>query len=159
MKPTIIDHYYATEDGNIFSDKTGVLKPMAKHTRKDRYQTVRVTECQLVHRLVASAYLGDITGLTVNHIDGNPSNNCVSNLEIVTMKSNVQHALRTGLTPMGEKHSRAKYSDAVLLAALSEIFKGASVSKTAKDFGITQSYLNKVKNGVYRADLLVLVTG
>ena len=154
MKETIVPEYYATEDGRIFSNKTGILKPMAIYTRKDKYQTVNVAKCSLVHRLVASAYLGKITNLTVNHKDGNPSNNCVENLEIVTMKQNIHHARDTGLTPDGENHSRAKYSDALLLTALKKINSGQSTNSVAKDFGITPSYLNKVKNRVYRSDLM-----
>ena len=154
MRETIIKDYYATRTGEIFSNKTGVLKPMAIHTRKDKYQSVHVVGCSLVHRLVASAYLGDITGLTVNHIDGDPCNNNVENLEIVSMKENIRHAIDTGLTPIGENHSRARYSDKLLLSALSRIKEGKSVASTAKDFGISQSYLNKVKNRVYRSDLM-----
>lgn len=154
MKETIVPKYYATEDGKIFSNKTGILKPMAIHTRKNKYQTVHVTGCCLVHRLVASAYLGNITNLTINHKDGNPSNNCIGNLEIVTMKQNIHHARDTGLTPQGENHSKAKYSDALLLTALKKIKSGQSTNSVAKDFGITQSYLNKVKNRVYRSDLM-----
>lgn len=154
MKETIIKGYYATETGEIYSNRTGLMKPMAIQTRKTRYQTVHVIRCCLVHRLVASAYIGDITGMTVNHIDGNPSNNNASNLEIVTMKENIRHAIDTGLTPQGEKHSRAKYDDALLLTALGKIKDGKSVASTAKEFNISQSYLNKVKNRVYRSDLM-----
>ena len=154
MKETIIKDYYATETGEIYSNKTGLMKPMAIHTRKTRYQTTHVVGCSLVHRLVASAYLGDITGMTVNHTDGNPSNNNVSNLEIVTMKENIHHARDTGLTPQGEKHSKAKYGDALLLNALSKIKNRKSVASTAREFNISQSYLNKVKNRVYRSDLM-----
>ena len=154
MKETIIEGYYATETGEIYSNRTGLMKPMAIQTRKTRYQTVHVIGCCLVHRLVASAYIGDITGMTVNHIDGNPSNNNASNLEIVTMKENVHHAIDTGLTPQGEKHSRAKYDDALLLTALGKIKDGKSVASTAKEFNISQSYLNKVKNRAYRSYLM-----
>ena len=154
MKETIIKDYYATETGKIFSNKTGILKPMAIHTRPNKYQTAHVKGCCLVHRLVASAYLGNITGMTVNHIDGNPSNNNLSNLEIVTMKQNIHHARDTGLTPQGEKHSRAAYSDETLLTALSKIKEGKSVASIAREFDISQSYLNKVKNRVYRSDLM-----
>lgn len=47
----------------------------------------------LVSRLVAMAWVeGYQEGLTVNHIDGNPLNNCSSNLEWVTRKRNIQIA-------------------------------------------------------------------
>ena len=54
----------------------------------------------LVHRLVATAFLSggkDLTGLEVNHIDGNKLNNSVENLEWVSPSQNCQHAWNTGL--------------------------------------------------------------
>lgn len=75
----------------------------------------------LVHRLVAKAFIPlpqrfVETGLTyddleVNHIDGNPSNNNISNLEWCTKEENMQHAIRTNLIPPGKKggdHPRAR---------------------------------------------------
>lgn len=45
----------------------------------------------LVHRLVASSFIGSISGLEVNHKNGIWSDNRVDNLEIVTKKQNEWH--------------------------------------------------------------------
>ena len=51
-----------------------------------------------VHRLVAKAFLKNpLDKETVNHIDGNKLNNCVSNLEWNTWAENNNHAIRKGL--------------------------------------------------------------
>lgn len=51
-----------------------------------------------VHRLVAKEFIDNPRGCdTVNHIDGNPSNNCVKNLEWCTQSENMKHAYRIGL--------------------------------------------------------------
>lgn len=42
-----------------------------------------------VHRLVAAAFLGDVTGMDVDHDDENPANNAVSNLKIMPHADNM----------------------------------------------------------------------
>ena len=51
-----------------------------------------------VHRLVAESFNAVIPeGMDVNHIDGDKSNNELSNLEFCTRKENVRHAIDNGL--------------------------------------------------------------
>lgn len=52
----------------------------------------------LVHRLVGFAFIPTIKGKEcINHIDGNPKNNCVENLEWCNHSENNNHAFETGL--------------------------------------------------------------
>ncbi len=54
----------------------------------------------LIHRIVATAFLGPIPiKKEVNHKDGNPGNNKANNLEIATRLENIRHAYNTGLAP------------------------------------------------------------
>lgn len=51
-----------------------------------------------VHQLVALTFMpGFVQGTEINHIDGDPSNNCLENLEISNPSHNQLHAVRTGL--------------------------------------------------------------
>jgi hypothetical protein len=55
-----------------------------------------------IHRLVAQYFLSTFDpSLTVNHIDGDKSNNDLSNLECLTVKDNVRHGFKTGLFDAG----------------------------------------------------------
>ena len=51
-----------------------------------------------VHRLVAAHFIAPIPeGYVINHMDGDKLNNHYSNLEIVTVAENNNHAIRRGL--------------------------------------------------------------
>lgn len=66
-------------------------------------------KCHQISRLVASHFIckKPFENAQVNHIDGNKSNNHVSNLEWVTPSENILHAYRTGLkTAKGDKNGR-----------------------------------------------------
>lgn len=90
--------------------KQRVLKPKVQARRSGR-QDQRVNLWKdgeentfLVSRLVAMAFLpAPYDKLTVNHINGNPMDNRVENLEWCTLKENVQHAFSTGLQEKSEK--------------------------------------------------------
>ena len=98
-----------------------------------------------VHRLVAWAFLGpQAAGIEVNHIDGNPSNNAVWNLEYVTPKGNMRHAFRlhgprgTGrLDRRGEKNQRAKLTaDQVREIRNRYAAGGTTYPRLAERFGV-----------------------
>jgi hypothetical protein len=105
------DLYMISSDGEIVSfykngkllkhsiDKQGYHLTCLYKDNKNHYFKV--------HRLVAAAFIPNPKNKPqVNHIDGNKSNNSISNLEWATGFENQQHSIRTGLRvmPKGEKH-------------------------------------------------------
>lgn len=81
--------------------KDRVLKQKITNTncyRVDLWKDGKVKSF-LVHRLVASAFLGmpENEKMTVNHKDGNRLNNHIDNLEWLSLADNIRHAFRNGL--------------------------------------------------------------
>ena len=79
--------------------RSGKEKIMTPNLTKKGYLRIRLmsngkTERYLVHRLVAQAFIPNHQNKPqVNHIDGNPSNNCVDNLEWCTNKENCNNPI------------------------------------------------------------------
>lgn len=70
----------------------GITKKLKKHPKGYLSVVLRHSDLKLVHRLVAMAFLGDLSkSLDVNHKDGNKQNNVVGNLEWVTKSENQKH--------------------------------------------------------------------
>jgi hypothetical protein len=91
--------YMVSNKGRIMSlkdwNKPKILKPFFDHHGYKKINLLKNREMKqvFVHRLVVEAFIGKIPeGMTVNHKDGNKTNNCVTNLEIVTQKENILHS-------------------------------------------------------------------
>lgn len=87
--------YYATENGHVLNMVKGIIM------REEKTGSYRRVQCHYglngkhfsVHRLVWEAFNGEIPdGYEINHIDGDPTNNAISNLEIVTHTENCRKA-------------------------------------------------------------------
>lgn len=80
--------------------KSRILKPkVANKKRKDERVSLwkdGKSKDYLVSRLVASAFYGKCD-LTINHINGNPLDNRIENLEWCSLKENIQKGFETGL--------------------------------------------------------------
>lgn len=96
-----------------------------------------------VHVLVARAFLGNAPyGYQVNHIDGNKSNNAVSNLEYVTPQENIRHAMKLlgNYTNRGSKCGASKLTEDQVNKIISMYETGQYTHKQiAEIFNITDS--------------------
>lgn len=94
-----------------------------------------------VHTLVAEQFIGDVVSpYTVNHIDGNKTNNDVTNLEIVTGADNTRHAHTTGLTTR-EVQVRVEHDGVV------KTYRSIIECVIAND-GLSRHYLEQLRRGI-----------
>lgn len=94
-------NYEVSNLGRVRNKKTGkILSPGlggAGYFTIALYKDGKATT-KNVHELVAAAFLGKKTkGMTVNHKDGDKTNNILSNLEIVSYAENLRHAYEHNL--------------------------------------------------------------
>jgi len=64
-----------------------------------------------IHRLVLEAFIGPSLERECNHKDGNKLNNDLKNLEWVTHQENINHAVKEGLHPRGERVHTSKFTE------------------------------------------------
>lgn len=106
-------YYQINEEGQVKSLSRSIARKGKVHQLKERlmsisvkkegYHFVRLSKDShdigfRINRLVAQAFIPNPMNLPeVNHKDGNKANNHVSNLEWVTRRENLLHAISTGL--------------------------------------------------------------
>lgn len=102
------------------------------------------------HRLVAMSFLQpNLDGLTVNHLNGIKHDNRLVNLEVVSHKANIHHAIDNGLR---REYSGAGNPNAKLTAkevsAIRNLIKAGKVAHyIAKQFNVSITCIDKIREG------------
>lgn len=110
--------YYSVSNKGRFSSGVSInprrhrgrgwkVKILSPYANKKGYMLVRTKENHMtkhyqLHRVVLMTFApcDNMELLQVNHIDGNKSNNNLSNLEWCTCQENIEHSIRTGLVDL-----------------------------------------------------------
>lgn len=113
-----------------------------------------------VQRLVYYHFNGSIPpGLTINHIDGNTTNNSPSNLELATYAEQVRHSItvlnRKPKDQLGERNDMAKLTENAVREIRRRRSAGEKLNSIALDFGISDRTVSKIARGERWAHLFL----
>ena len=149
------NNYLCNENGEIYSLlRNKILKGRSlKGYKRVALMKEGKTIDVLVHRLIAQTFLPNPENKPyINHIDGDKTNNSVSNLEWCTQKENVQHAIETGLKDdRGTHSSRASCNEEKLKEIRSLISEGKRNEEIAKIVGVSKDVVRYIRcNRTYK---------
>lgn len=145
--------YYISNHGKVKnSNKLLALCP-AKKRRGYIYvyhsQGLMKPRAKLVHRLVAQYFIPNPQNKPqVNHIDFNPANNHVSNLEWCTAKENTAHTVNSGrkVQYRGTQCPQAKLSEEIVQKIKADIGQ-MTHKQIAKKYNTNYSNIAHIKRG------------
>jgi predicted XRE-type DNA-binding protein len=149
------DRYAVSREGEVLSflsDKN--LKPSLVKRGKGYWHVQLWRDNKghhrYLHQLVAQAFVPNPEGKeTVNHGDGDTSNNRASNLEWATHQEQQDHAWGSGLSShCGEAGTNVKLTAAQVAQVPELLAGGLSQYKIGAMFGVNQSQISRIANGL-----------
>lgn len=143
--------YQISNFGNVRSFKTKKPRILKGRDNSNGYLGVSLynkdndkkAKGHALHRLVAIYFIENPENkLEVNHMDGDKSNNCVTNLEWTTRLENVRHSIETGLfNQNGSKNSESKLNEETVLRVRSHFKNTVSIwiEDTSKKLNVSKA--------------------
>lgn len=148
---TKYDGYYVTKSGKVITTKVkggqgriNIFQPREHCYKvdKDGYLEVclsfiennqHIRKYYRVHRLVYETLMGDIPQeLTIDHIDANPQNNSIENLQILTRENNTRKALKNKKSP--KRFMYQLYKNNIYVGTFDRKELGKNIGLKGKDF-------------------------
>ncbi len=152
-------HYAISNYGRLFYTRIcAFMKPQKNHQNKG-YVKVCIRNNKgkrffFIHRIVALNFIENPHNKPyINHIDGNPANNHISNLEWATPSENTQHSYNMGLQVMPTNRAigeaRSKKLKTVDVVKIKSILSNRTVSydQIGKLFSVTGDTIRAIDLG------------
>lgn len=141
--------YSITSNGLVYSYRYKKKKLLKQQTNSSGYKQVGLVypfgvRLKLVHRLVAEAFLENYSEkLSVHHIDYNPNNNDVSNLQSISYADNVRDAARN-------LHMNKKLTQQNVIEIKTKLHDGGwSQASLAREYNVSGATISYIKSGKF----------
>lgn len=146
------EDYQVSDLGNVkmtansASRKERILKPLNHpkgYFRVGLYKNKKV-KFFFIHRLVATHFIENPENkATINHINGDKSNNSIQNLEWNTYRENMNHSIENNLSSCGERNAKAKLN----IEQVREIRNSNLLnSELCEKFKVSKSTIDNIKS-------------
>ena len=148
--------YSISTYGRVYNSKTGNYLPQNIFYNKDKYITISLSlldgthTFKQIHRLELETFIPikNSDDYEVNHKDGIKYHNWIWNLEWVTHKDNMIHAIDNNLFKFGSDRSNTVYDEQLIHYICNLISKGYSYKQVEKILGFDcEKLYHNIKNG------------
>ena len=138
--------------GNEFTRKERFLKlsPQSKGYLTVVLQKNATRKMVLVHRIVAEYFVSNpLNKSQINHINGDKTDNKVENLEWVSHRENLDHAIKNNLTLKGEENRNSKLKDVDIIKIHSLLQKGTTTKELSESYNVSYSTIDGIRTNRY----------
>lgn len=152
--------YLISDHGNV-KGRRGKLLSLPTNKKGYFYLAMPIKELGrtfmgYVHRLVATHFIDGDTDLQVNHIDGNKKNNHYSNLEYLSCKDNINHAIKLGLrTARSNLRNNSMFDITQVKVIKHAIVEGYTNQEIAGYFRCDHSTISKIRTGAHYTNVTI----
>lgn len=133
-----INNYFVSNFGRIKNNKGDLCK-----SRPNAHEYIKITINKIsfsIHRLVATTFIPNLENKEfVNHIDGNKTNNNLSNLEWVSCLENNIHKIKYGLSNTTKKVIQYDFN-------MNKINEFISIVEASKQLNLSTRFISKCCN-------------
>lgn len=149
--------YYASEDGHIYSTRSGDLRILPERIHKGYYRvnirdgsTPVKQAAEPVHKLILEAFVGNRPqGYVCRHLNGNALDNRLENICWGTPKENAHDAIKHGTAVClrhGEKAIASKLTENDVHKIIELYEQGYQQKDIAVIFSVSQRHVNDIVN-------------
>ena len=111
VHPLFLD-YEGSNLGRVRRKETIRIKKQMFHKKSNRWLIVIYSNgkpfIQYTHRFICECFYGIKKNMTIDHIDSNPSNNCLANLRYLSLKDNINNPISKSKRNATKTTSKAK---------------------------------------------------